>query len=232
MVVAIIAILAAMLLPSLSNARRMAKGISCCANLKQQGLIIACYVDDNDGWLLTVDNYYSVNNLAGWKNYLAPYLVKSYNPSDGLSGPWAWTGILRCPELKADVVAPSGKLIYSGGYAWCYPIGRELSNTTNGVRRRLENLAKLSETILTGDSMTELSSSDAWQCSSYFASWSFGSTWQLTNPKHRNGFNNLWADFHCEWRSQNALLMGGPADWSNIPPIYANADYYYFPKSK
>lgn len=53
-VIAIIAILAGMLLPALSNARDKAKELKCVSNIKQIGMATSMYLNDND-------NYYMIN---------------------------------------------------------------------------------------------------------------------------------------------------------------------------
>ena len=65
-VVAIIAILAAMLLPALSRAKLSARRIVCVDNLKQLALATAMYVHDSDGY------YPSSNASYKWPEALRP----------------------------------------------------------------------------------------------------------------------------------------------------------------
>jgi len=88
-VVAIIAILAAMLLPALSKAREKARQAVCMNNLKQLALSLMMYSEDYDGWLPCVDwgashtfqfggyNSWSINHPAA-KDRLRSYITNPY----------------------------------------------------------------------------------------------------------------------------------------------------------
>ncbi len=65
-VIAIIAILAAMLLPALSNAKEAAKRITCINHLKQLGLAVTLYADENEG-------QYPARQAPYWMTRLLPY---------------------------------------------------------------------------------------------------------------------------------------------------------------
>ena len=74
-VIAIIAILASMLLPALNQARGKAKDIKCTSNLKQLGLYMSMYIDQNNGVIPSASW-----NVAPWTGRWQDMLMRLYSP--------------------------------------------------------------------------------------------------------------------------------------------------------
>ena len=70
-VIAVIAILAALLLPALGAAKVKARQAGCLSNLRQIGVAMQMYADENEGWLPTTTHGAGTN--ASWIYQLAPY---------------------------------------------------------------------------------------------------------------------------------------------------------------
>ena len=108
LVIAIIAILAALLLPALSNAKDSAHSARCKSNLRQMGLALTMYVGDF--------NHYPVTSFTGerayprggvWHDRLQPYLASQ------------WTnGVFRCPAYKGLTIAGNPGALSMGSYGY------------------------------------------------------------------------------------------------------------------
>ena len=121
-VVAIIALLMAVLMPSLQRAKRQAGSVACQSNLKQLGVVVAMYTDDFNGtfheespagprysWVYAMRPYYS--NEPEIRN--CPLVHKFY--SDGVTGPFVGWGVYGEGSYSTPGWAVKGDY---GSYGW------------------------------------------------------------------------------------------------------------------
>ncbi|MHC4873134.1 MAG: prepilin-type N-terminal cleavage/methylation domain-containing protein [Planctomycetota bacterium] len=105
-VIAIISILAGMLLPALENALNSARAITCMSNMKQTGLIMSYYRDDNDGWLMSSNKPTLIERMMG-SSYTSNHMAKNSPPYMDI-GYKATDHLLICP-----VYSNEGELFHS-----------------------------------------------------------------------------------------------------------------------
>ena len=124
-VIAIIAILAAMLLPALSQARGKARQMVCVNNLKQMAMGLMMYADDHDGWTVKAYNgtYTWVKILGYYDRYLFssgtdPYTTRAWScPERGNATSGGWNSVychfVYCFGLGGGSETASWKKLYN-----------------------------------------------------------------------------------------------------------------------
>lgn len=95
--IAIIAILAAMLLPALQNARERARSITCTNNLKQIMMTMAMYIDDNGSRVPSWGGNITTSE-GKWQSMLYAYMTRT-TPAD-------W-GYVDGTQVRAPFGCPS-----------------------------------------------------------------------------------------------------------------------------
>lgn len=125
-VIAIIGILAAIIVPTVGAVRASAKTAGCASNLRQIGMAMNLYANENKGSLPKVINRDGLSPSTTWMQKIAPFVSVDSQVGAAADGKARAAGVLLCPAFEYDPTtrfAPYGMNIYVDpvtGSKWNY----------------------------------------------------------------------------------------------------------------
>lgn len=198
-VIAIIAILASMLLPALNKARMKARQTGCLNNLKQVGMQLNMYLDENKEFFFArnmVTNFHPTT-LYTWYHSNHPfthdYLKLKYVTGDY----WAKT-LIDCPENQSGYLygTTGGSINYVYNQALNFPTTYPATGWYNRKQVR-----KPSQTVSFADGVgaNQINGSGVLQASGYYYIQRWGTEWYdgINFRLHNGQANQLYVDGHA-----------------------------------
>lgn len=152
LVVAIIAILAALLLPTLSRSKAGAQRIRCVSNLHQLGIATQMYWDEHSGNCFRYTGGFTNGGQLFWFGWLGAG-VEGERPFDATTGalfPYLQgRGVELCPSLNYEL----GRFkLKAKGAAYGYGYNLQLSSGVNQSPKKISSITRPSDLAVLADS--------------------------------------------------------------------------------
>jgi len=195
-VIAIIAVLMAILLPSLNRAREQGKRISCLNNVKQMALAWNLYADDYDGRIMNGNPELGGHNRD---NACWVYLVPATRPEPeridgmrrGLIFPYCPNPKLyKCPTgVRGELITYAIPDAMNGYYGDATQSKDQVKTRRTQIRNMALQIVFLDEGRLSPSSWTVWYNQERW--------------WDQITARHGDGTNFAFADSHSEYWKWN-----------------------------
>ncbi|MBN1508597.1 MAG: prepilin-type N-terminal cleavage/methylation domain-containing protein [Sedimentisphaerales bacterium] len=212
-VIAIIAVLMAILLPSLHRAKEQGQRATCLSNVKQLTLAWILYAQENEDRIVNASTYYSRPGEPAWIGARSqdtdPIEVRRQRLMEGVLYKYCDNvNIYRCPTgIRGEVLTYA--IVDALNGATSIPGTKDLMiKRLNQVRRQSERFVFIDEGKISPDSWTVYYDRESW--------------WDAPTVRHGDGTNFSFADGHSDyWKWKDARtveLAKAAANGQNADP--------------
>ena len=211
-VIAIIAILASMLLPALSGAREKSRQIACVNNIKQLGLSMNLYLEDNEEWFFPSEAWWkSTVNESYAPNWPGTLSMLKYATSKSMICPSFQLGASASSSLQTYYKELKRNANWDKDYAGLWPYihyGINAYHVASSIRltndaqlkkipAKLPQLKKPSHTLLFGETRYSNRQTGSMRLCDYYGTYNAPSSDHLW-PNHGTSANVSFIDNHVE----------------------------------